>query len=398
MQNTVHDDIIIGSGLAALATASGLAGSRRVLVIGGPRPGQFMHYDAQGSVPCAYVGEGGLGTAWHGVIPLALHDRLAPNANELAEFLSGFYPAAADAARIGSAELLVPWRPIRPPAGLDELARRRPGRLTRVHDRAIRFGEHAAGIEVQTSSGRHLGRRLWIAAGALHTPGLLDRSLGTRVSRGLVSDHALCYVGQIDGAATPSIRYCRDGMFIPSYSSPANPALYTLRPARFGFRQLDFGIEQRAAFGLPTGSAVAKIVRTMSAGLLSEALYNRFGFFAAASRHSIYAQVEVPDAYALRPDADVWLAPDAERIRARTDEARSRSPFPGTVHSRRPELHIPGIHLHHSVDIPALLKAGVNLPGATVRVVDASVLQDIGPAHHSFRMMLAAWRAAREAG
>jgi hypothetical protein len=330
------------------------------------------------------------------VIPLALHDRLAPRAEELASLLSCFYPAAAAAAHIGSAELFVPWRPIRPPAGFDALARQRPGRLDRSNELAVRFAEHAAGIEVQTDSGRHLGRRLWIAAGALHTPALLDRSLGLPVSRGRVSDHALCYVGQVDGAATPSIRYCRDGMFIPSYSTAANPALYTLRPARFGFRQLDFGIEQRAAFGLPTGGAVAKILRAMSAGLLTEALYNRFGMFAAAPRYSIYAQVEVPDAYTLRRDADVCLAIDADQIRRRTDAARSASPFAGTVPSRHPELHIPGIHLHHSVDIPALLKAGLNQPGGPVQVVDASVLHDIGPAHHSFRMMLGAWRAARE--
>lgn len=392
----IHDDIVIGSGLAALATVMGLEEGRRVLVIGGPEAGRFLHYDGTGSVPCAYLGAGGLGTAWHGVIPMARHDAFAPRADEIAAFLSRFYPAAGAAGNPGGAELFVPWRPIRPPAMFAELESQRQGRLTRLHADAIRFADHAAGFEVETPAGRHVGRRLWIAAGALHTPGLLDRSLGVRVSRGVVSDHVLCYVGQVDGAPSPSIRYCRDGMFIPSYSDAASTALYTLRPARFAFRQLDFGIEQRAAFGLPTGGAVAKVLRAMSAGLLAEALYNRFGLFAAAPRHSIYAQVEVPDAYVLRGGEDVSLEPNAGLIRARTDAARAVSPFPGTVCSRRVDLHIPGIHLHHSVDVPALAKAGLNIEGSRAQVVDASVMKVIGPAHHSFRMMLAAWRKARE--
>lgn len=392
----IHDDIVIGSGLAALATVMGLAASRRVLVIGGPRSGRFLHYDVHGRVPCAYLGDGGLGTAWHGVIPMALHHTLAPQTGELSEFLSYFYPSAAASARPGNSELLIPWRPIRPPAMLDDLAARRPDHLQRIEGLAIRFDSHPAGVEVETSMGRHLGHRLWIAAGALHTPGLLDRSLGMRVSRGSVSDHVLCYVGQVDGATAPSIRYCRDGMFVPSNSDGARTALYTLRPARFAFRRLDFGIEQRAAFGLPTGGAIAKIFRSMSAGLLTEALYNRFGLFASASRHSVYAQVEVPDAYTMQDGEDVKLVPDTSAIRARTDEARARSPFPGTIPSRRGELYIPGIHLHHSVDIGALQKAGLNVPGSRAQVIDASVLQGIGPEHHSFRMMLAAWRSARE--
>jgi len=392
----LYDDIVIGSGLAALGTVMGLARDRRVLVIGGPNPGRFLHYDSNGSVPCAYLGEGGLGTAWHGVIPMALDDVLAPSAAELAEFLSCFYPSAAAAAEVGNRELLVPWRPIRPSAALDALAGHRPGCLTRVPGLVTRFAEHASGFAIESDAGRHLGRRLWIAAGALHTPGLLDRSLGMRLSRGVVSDHALCYVGQVDGAHAPAIRYTRDGMFIPSFTDAAHTALYTLRPARFAFRRLDFGIEQRAAFGLPTGGAIAKIFRAMSAGLVAEALYNRFGLFAAAARHSIYAQVEVPDAHYMRGDPDVALESRAELTRARTDAARSQSPFPDTVPSRRQELFLPGIHLHHSVDTTALAAAGLNVPGSRARVVDASVLKRIGPAHHSFRMMMAAWQSARE--
>ena len=156
---------------------------------------------------------------------------------------------------------------------------------------------------------------------------------------------------------------------------------------------VDHGIEQRAVFGLPTGSAIAKITRRMSPGLLVEAFYNRFGLFASAPRHSVYAQVLVRDAYTIAGDGTV-LRPDTAAIRAATGAARAQAPFPGVRPSQRPELHIPGIHLHHSVDLDALAHAGGGDPSFPVRVVDASVLREIGPEHHSFKMMLAAHDSA----
>jgi len=63
--------------------------------------------------------------------------------------------------------------------------------------------------------------------------------------------------------------------------------------------------------------------------------------------------------------------------------------------SRRPDIFLPSIHLHHSVDVDALTRAGVNGPTSRVQVVDASVLPDIGADHHSFKLMVAAFQRAR---
>ena len=63
------DDIVIGSGLAALGAVLGTDAHRRVLVIGNPALGSFTYYDERQTVPCSYSGAGGLGNDWHGVIP-----------------------------------------------------------------------------------------------------------------------------------------------------------------------------------------------------------------------------------------------------------------------------------------------------------------------------------------
>ncbi|CAG1018169.1 hypothetical protein BURC_02906 [Burkholderiaceae bacterium] len=392
------DDIVIGSGLAALGAVLGLEHSPRVLVLCGPAQGSFSYYDERGTVPCAYHGEGGLGNDWHGVIPTGGRNNFAQASDdEFAAAFARFYPRTPILQRLGSASLFVPWRPIRPREQLRQLARQRGARLTLLQQPAAGFSWNDRFAEVTTATQTFRARRVWLAAGALHTPGLLERSLRRGLRRPMVSDHAFCYLGHTDELAPPRIVHSREGMVFPAMYGSSPAALYTARPARFGFRELDFGIEQRAVFGLPTGNAVMKLARRMSPGLLAEAFYNRFGVFSAAPRYSVYAQVVVPDAYSWHDDPDLSLRARVQAIGVATDEARGNPPFRGLCRSRRPEVYIPGIHLHHSVDLAALKAAGVNEPGAALQVVDASVLTDIGPDHHSFKMLLGAMLRARDA-
>jgi hypothetical protein len=391
------EDIVIGSGLAALGAVIGLKDSSSVLVLGGPAQGQFSHYDGRATVPSSYLGDGGLGNDWHGVIPTGwCKDFGRRDDDAFAALFRRFYPHTDPRPRLGRPWLFVPWKPIRPRQEFARLQQERGSRLTLAQELALSFRASRAGVAVTTATETHRARRLWVAAGALHTPGLLDRSLGGGIARGLVSDHVGCYVGQADGLAAPSIHRGRDGAYFQAWQGSCADALYTLRPARFAFRTLDHGIEHRAVFGLPTGSAIAKISKRMSPGLLAEAFYNRFGLFPAAPRYSVYAQVLVRDAYAV-DGSETALAAQARAIRAATDAARAQAPFAGVRVSQRPELTIPGIHLHHSVDLQALARAGVGDADFPVQVVDASVLSEIGPEHHSFKMMLVALDRAQQA-
>lgn len=392
------DDVVIGSGMAALGAVLGLAPRRRVLVLTGPAQGEYLHYDVRKTVPCAYLGAGGLGNDWHGVIPTGLQNNIgAASQQDFADLFRMFYPSSDIRPRLGEPWLFVPWRAIRPTVELNRLVQQRAGRLVLRPELVQAFHVDDSGVDVATGSQRIRTRRVWVAAGALHTPILLERSLNQRLSRGKVSDHALCYIGQVANTDAPKIKRTRDGMFISADYDKDNCGLYTRRPARFKFALLDHGIEQRAVFGLPTGNAIKKIMRRMSPGLLAEAFYNRFGIFGKSPLYSVYAQVLSKDAYVLGT-GQAPLQVQAQSIRAATDQARQAQPFDQLRHSQRPEIFIPGIHLHHSLDLTALEKAGVNSVDSAVQVIDASVLSDIGPDHHTFKMLLSARDRARHLG
>ena len=68
----IYDHIIVGSGLAALGAAMATRPEEHVLVLAGNQEGQFNYYNSARTTPCAFDGFGGLGNAWHGVIPMNL--------------------------------------------------------------------------------------------------------------------------------------------------------------------------------------------------------------------------------------------------------------------------------------------------------------------------------------
>lgn len=395
------DDIVVGSGLTALATAIGLDARRRILVLSGPKEGVTHYYDGTRTVPRAHDGFGGLGRFWHGVI--SAHARAAyarAAADDVRALFTYFYPQSRYDRKFGEPWLFVPRKPIRPSVEWARLAEARGDRLRLVPSDAERIEIGAGAVTVTAAGQVARAARLWIAAGTLRTPALLEAMLNMKLARSHVSDHVISYLGQIDRGrhpdfVPPTIDRTPEGFWQKAYvdGSGHDHALLMAKPARFGYRRLDYGIEQRAAFGLPTGGAVAKIVRAQSPGLFSEALFNRFGLFPNARILSLYAQVVVPDMHAMVPGADRLETSSDAVLRA----IAAVRPFNGKlVRSERPDLFVKAIHLHHSVDLDAL--AGSGLSEMPVRIVDPSILADIGPEHHSFFTMARARGLARSAG
>jgi hypothetical protein len=394
----VFDEIVVGSGLSALGTVLGFPAHRRVLVIGGPVRGQFVYYDGDRTNPCAYLGHGGLGTSWRGVIPTGGQQTFAGASTEPFEtFFRHFYPNTDIFKRLGKPGLFVPWRPVRPNAEWRRLKAERSDRLVFRHECVSRFTAEDRDVLVYAAGSTYRAKRVWLCAGPLHSPALLDRSMERRVSRQFVSDHVLCYLGQIDrlrtSVAPPRVQRTKDGVWFEGRYDDQTRAFYTLRPARFAYSRLDHAVVQRMR-PPRVGIDLQKILRSTSLGWIAQVLYNRFGMFPNARMQSVYAQISVPDAHRFC-SGDARLSTRSDVIQPFVDEVRASSPWKGMQWSSRPDIFLPSIHLHHSVDVDALTNADVNRPTSRVQVVDASVLRDIGADHHSFKLMVAAFQRAR---
>lgn len=394
-----YDDVIIGSGLSALATAFGLCGGgRRVLMLAGGEGG-FRYYPDT-DVPAARRGRGGMGSHWHGVIPFGLSHRPdGLNDGFWAQLAGRFYPLAGIETRIGTEQYFVPRRPIRPAGHLAGMAADGTIAIADADVERIEPAEGVGGLNrVVAGDRRHEARHVWLCAGALGTPGILARSGLIDSGPRTVSDHLIGYAGQLAASAASEavmakVRRHRDGVFFPFLFGGGREHFFTLRPARFDFAALDAGIAKRAVFGLPTSRVASGLAGNMSPGLIAEALYNKFGLFARAGRYSVYFQTVVPDAYLLGDDGALKPGP----VRATGDaiaRAQAQAPFADIIPTQQPALYIPGIHLHGSLTRDECERFGTGRPFNSLHVVDASALRDIGPEHHSFAMMAAAFGRA----
>lgn len=391
---SVFDHVIVGSGISALGAVLGLVGDGNILVLAGPAQPRFTYYDSSRLVPCAFEGLGGLGNYWHGGIPITLDKSVGEfGEHEFQRLFARFYPRSTKKIDFGRSMLFSPWRPIRPSAVFAALSQQHA--ITLMHESAEQFAQRGTLVEVAISGDRTVRcRKLWIAAGALHTPRILAKSVTRSIARPYIADHVLGYVGLVQNTPELRVERTREGVFFPFASDPQHSGLYTLRPARFECRELDVGFEQRIVFGMPTAGAISKILGRMSPGLLAEAFFNRFGIFANAPTHSVYVQTAVNDAYSV-DSGEYPLSAQSGQITEALRQARVRAPFRNVEISKREHLYIPAIHLHHSVDIAAVNAQGFMSEGSSIQIVDASAIRNIGPQHHSFKLMVTAYARAQ---
>lgn len=362
------------------------------MVLGGPSSPIISYYDSGSRVPCFCLGHGGLGNYWHGVIPLSLRPAYVNGCEaEFRSLLGHFYPGRALQDEVGRNRLFVPLRPIRPRREWLRLTADRGPLLDIRFETASRLELRAGRVLVITEQARYEARRVWLAAGTFGSAMLLRRSGLISDNRRSVSDHAICYLGQVPGSRAVGLGMAgrnRHGYLLDVGDGASGRAVVSLKPARFDYRILDRGIQQRAAFGLPIAGAIGKILRASSPGLLSEALFNKFGLFPRASVYSAYAQVAVPNALEMGSDGSVEVC--RERYVEACTVARSAIDLPGITPSRIPEPFIFGIHTHGS-----LPESAASIADGMVKVVDSSVLCGVGAEHHSFYVMSLAHRSVR---
>jgi len=394
------DDIIIGAGLTGLAVVVGLDPARKVVVFTG-QDGQGLRSYPGTQTPYAHFGPGGLGAYWHGVIPLCDRTSLVEDRDAFARLFSHFYPSSRIRPEGRANRLFVPWFPIRPTKELAALKEKRPN-LTTVDASATRIRSEAGGFVVEAGGSETRASRLWLAAGAVSTPKLLETLTGkTSTDSRMISDHIIGYAGQIPASAAVkdimrSIRRDLAGLDIPAFYNERGDILYTIRPAMFDFATLDKGFEKRAVFGLPLSRGLAGLQGRVSPGLIAEALFNKAAIGRKAKAYSVYYQAAVPGLYALDRQSALTGPVDQDAIRVLGVRAQQEAPFANLMPSHHPERYLPGIHMHGSLDTTELKDLMTLENDAHVlHVVDSSAMSVIGPEHHSFRVMARAYSMAR---
>ncbi|XIA64109.1 hypothetical protein ACFIOY_35110 [Bradyrhizobium sp. TZ2] len=78
------------------------------------------------------------------------------------------------------------------------MSRERGDNLRFLQLAADRFEMGDGGVAVFAGSETFKSGRLWIAAGVVNSPNILARSVSPDLRRAFISDHVICYAGQIE--------------------------------------------------------------------------------------------------------------------------------------------------------------------------------------------------------
>ncbi|APC05349.1 hypothetical protein AOC10_01795 [Polynucleobacter asymbioticus] len=399
----VYDDIVIGSGLTSLATILGLPKGRKICVLAGLDTPHIQYYDSVSCIPSSNLGRYGLGSYWHGVIPTCDLNAIGPlDINSYSSLFNYFYPGELINDRVNCPWIFIPFQPIRPSNYWRRIRQEKYEDLNFLKVLATSIHEDSRGWRVTTSEGFvFYGSRVWIGAGALGTSKILLNSPQFSGSvRGTASDHLIIYLGQLDrqkypNQTAPVVSRGRRGVWLKSIYDEVNQALITTKPAYFDYKQLDRGIEQRNAFGLPASGVVGKLFNSRSPGLLFEAAFNKWGFFPNSSKLNVYAQIRVKDGYVIDFDKN-QLHPIQGNIENRISQLHSNLEWPELNKTKRKDLFIRGIHLHRTVNRKGCLDFELNKMYPTFSIVDSSIIENIGPEHHTFKTMVHAYMQAKK--
>lgn len=399
----IYDEIIVGSGLTSLATLLGLKenknfNKKRILVLADQQAANIKIYNSRYNIPYINSSYGGLGNFWHGVIPLNLSKRFPELSKcSLIMLLKKFYPNVHWDKFVERKKFFVPWFPIRPKVYFQQLSSQ-SSNLNIQYSKALVF-RHAKNKmwQVITADCVYTTNRLWLCGGTLGTAELLDRSGYESATNEFVSDHFITYVGQILKCPyrlnnIVKKRYSWQGYIFDPMILNHN-VLVTARPAFLDYKRLDFGIAQRQNFGLPVSGILGKLVRCKSPGLLCEAIFNKFGLMSASTIYNIYAQHQVPNVLERKKGVlEIKLKNNIIKFH----ELKIKSMLKNNICkvSKKAGISFPAIHLHNSVHKNKLIKMGIAHKNSNLQIQDASVIKNIGPEHHIFRVMATAFRNA----
>jgi hypothetical protein len=391
----LYEEIVIGSGLTATGYVMGaIEKGKKILVISDLQSSSKsnINYYPHIKTPLYTDEHGGLGNYWHGVIPLDIYTE-----SELAtfeSFLNKFYPRVNLSGKIESRHF-VPYCPIRPKSIFNKYIKN--SSIEVKFERVIKIDFDGSKWIIMTEKSILCAFKLTISAGAIGTARILYRSPIFKFSRfGFFSDHVIFFAGQVKSSNyDQQMLRSRSGIFPKIFSiNKFNADIkFILRPAAFDFKLLGGNLKARNVFANSGIKLYTKLFENRSLGLINEAVYNKFGISLNTDISNIYMQVPIINSYSLdRESGSIKCIESTIKKSLEIHTKFLKENLQDFVAQSHQNSWFPGIHLFRSIDYFEL--ETVKSFASSLKIVDSTVIQDIGYQHHTFKLMFDAYKTA----
>jgi len=388
----LYDLIIIGSGPICAGILHGIPDNLSIAVITHGGYGGY-EVDVNGDLTYANRFGGGL-DEWHGVSSLALYKKHYPSDMALAkEFFSEIYMEREEICEcIDESHIYIPNKKI-DLHNLVELIESLNCDVIVGNVDSVNLESFYA--EAIIGDARFRAKKIILAAGAIGSMRLLSNS-GLGTPNAYIGNHINGYcnfnVKPPEGAL--SIKRGKGGHAKPIVSGILSGHEYIQyhRPSLFDFRYKDMLIKNKSTYSRSKSEVYSKILRAMSPGLISEAIYNRYGYWIGGSNSNVYYQIESTNVYYYDHQKKLILV-DQNNLKSFNHSLKSDFGFKQLCE----ETIVSGIHFYNSVNpVDGIgIIANKESWSNTILVADSSCLKSIGGAHHTFSIMAMGNLAAR---
>jgi hypothetical protein len=397
-----YDHVIVGMGISALGVLEALCKNESldVLVVDyNDNEDDYYYFDFL-KRKFGKSGNGGNSDLWHGVV-----SKLKYQSNEYYDkyfdyFLKLYYP------EISSSELntksFIPHRPMRPKKIISTKFK---DKCNFYNSKLLKFEYSEGGTILYFSNAKLKTGKLWMCAGVQGTLKVLNESKCLSRRKYYIDEHFVGYFGQIKTLGRTyldTVTYCDSGHlkeFITIKESHGLSMYLNVRPAHFGFKNINYAAKFRGFFGRKSSSIVVGLLYKLNPGLILEAMYNKFGLTLPASLFNVVGHVEIIKSLVYDVPSGTFSY-SQNRLNISTFDAKNLfNAFGNRFILSNPVDLSPGLHLMNINDSfmidyidDDLLSAGIS--GKGIYICSGISLKTRSPEHPSFSLLVYSYMKA----
>lgn len=291
-----YDHVVVGMGMSALGVLEGLSNddTLSILVIDISNSEDEIYYKNDSSFKFGKIGDGGNSDLWHGVISKITNLELV-NYDESFDLLFNLYYPGVPKTNFDSFSF-IPFRPLRPKKIIKDKFN---GKIEILYD-CLRYFEYNENyVELYFVNKTVSTSKLWLCTGSQGTLKVLNQSKVLKEAEYYLDEHLVGYFGQSKTGTISSdnkVIFTRKGhskRFVTVKQEGVRSMYLNIRPAHFGFKNLQYASKFRSFFGQSTKIIILRLLSLLNPALMIEALYNKFGVAFSSSINNIVGHVEI---------------------------------------------------------------------------------------------------------
>jgi len=382
----IYDIIIIGSGPSAYGILSGIPNNQYIAVISNTNQNEY-NKDTLGDQTHINNFGGGL-DMWHGVSSFELFNKIKPqNIKHAIDFFKKEYDECSNYSEsFINNRVYIPNKKINI-GSLKKLIEKKKCDL--IVDSVKILEEQNNYIKIISENTNYYAKKVCLCAGAIGTSKIAQNS-GFGKRNKYISNHINGYAKLNRKITTENLitTQAKNGHFKKYITGKIKNDCFMMmdRPSLFDFKNSATLQKYKTIYSRDKASIFSKILKSLSPGLVMEAVYNRYGYSFKKGLVNRYFQIECNNIYSI--DKNETIKINNNNLNNFVSNLKLNNQFSDASL----KTIVSGIHFYNSLssidnNVGTTLSADPTSVQKSILIADSSNIKSIGGSHHTFSIM-----------